>query len=155
MRHRFCDCLSLFQKKAEKRQKDECGLKNGVTVISWSHGNRSRRQDKTGDRFWKIARKTDGPRSVSPAFPAWRIGRKKKYSFAETQITSSKNGKDYDMQEKAIASEKLVAAKWPGGQVLPLDRHPLAGRLGRDCFPASRIHSTPKSAPVLIGGGAA
>ena len=38
------------------------------------------------------------------------------------------------MQKKAIASEKLVAAKWPGGQVLPLDRHPLAGRLGRDCF---------------------
>lgn len=79
----------------------------------------------------------------------------KNYCFAETQITSSKNGKDYDMQEKAIASEKLVAAKWPGGQVLPLDRHPLAGRLGRDCFPASRIHSTPKGAPVLIEGGAA
>lgn len=79
----------------------------------------------------------------------------KNYSFAETQTTSSKNGKDYDMQEKAIASEKLVAAKWPGGQVLPLDRHHHAGRLGRDCFPAHRINSTPKGAPVVTGGGAA
>ena len=59
------------------------------------------------------------------------------------------------MHKKAITSEKLVAVKWPGGQVLPLDRHHLAGRLGRVFFPMSPIYTTPKGALVLIGGGAA